>query len=204
MKRLAILGASGHGKVVAEIAELNGWDLVFFDDAYPKVKTLAHWSVVGHTKDLLEALKDFDGCFVAIGNNHIRLDKQKSLVDKGALLPSLIHPAAVVSQYAKIGKGSVIMAGAVINPFVQINHACIINTSATVDHDCVLADGVHISPGANVAGEVVVGERSWVGIGAAVKQCLTLGADTIIGAGSVVVKDIPDKMIAKGVPATWV
>jgi sugar O-acyltransferase (sialic acid O-acetyltransferase NeuD family) len=201
MKRLAILGASGHGKVVAEIAELNGWDVVFFDDAFPSVTCLAHWAVVGNTQDLLQKLSEFEGCFVAIGNNRFRLDKQKMLMEKGAIFPALIHPTAVVSRYAKIGAGSVVMAGAIINPFAQINQACIVNTAATIDHDCVLAIGVHISPGANLAGAVTVCECSWIGIGASVKQCLQIGSNVVVGAGAAVVSDVADNLTVVGVPA---
>lgn len=201
MKRLAILGASGHGKVVAEIAELNGWDVVFFDDAYPKVSELEVWQVIGKTKDLLKTSDDFDGCFVAIGNNAIRLEKYGLLKSYGVVLPCLVHPMAIVSRYSKIPSGSVVMAGVVINPFVKIGECCILNTACTLDHDCVLADGVHISPGVNLAGEVNVGKASWVGIGASVKQCINIGKDATIGAGAVVVKDMPDNVVAVGVPA---
>ncbi|UQB43353.1 acetyltransferase [Thiomicrospira microaerophila] len=201
MKRLAILGASGHGKVVADIAELNGWDVVFFDDAFPRVSHLAHWSVMGNTQDLLADLQRFDGCFVAIGNNRIRLDKQQMLAEKGATFPVLIHPSAVVSRYAKVEAGCVVMAGAVVNPFALVQQACIINTSATIDHDCVLAEGLHISPGAHLAGAVSVGTCSWVGIGASVKQCVKIGAHVVVGAGAAVVKDVSDGLTVVGVPA---
>ncbi|MBE0484487.1 MAG: acetyltransferase [Bacterioplanes sp.] len=198
---MAILGASGHGKVVAEIAELNGWDVVFFDDAFPSVNGLAHWPVVGSTHDLLNDLQRFDGFFVAIGNNRIRLDKQRMLAQKGATFPVLIHPSAVVSRHANVQAGCVVMAGAVVNPFALINQACIVNTAATIDHDCVLAEGVHISPGANLAGAVSVGACSWVGIGASVKQCVKIGANVVAGAGAAVVSDVADNLTVVGVPA---
>ena len=201
MKQLAILGASGHGKVVAEIAEISGWDVVLFDDAYPTLNHLEHWPVVGTTDDLVAVLEDFDGCFVAIGNNKIRLDKQKELVAQGAVFPILIHPSGVVSRYAQVGIGSVVMAGAVINSFTRIGQACIVNTASTIDHDCVLGDGVHISPGANLAGGIEIGETSWVGIGASVKELITIGRDVTIGAGAVVILGIPDGKTAIGVPA---
>ena len=201
MKRLAVLGASGHGKVVAEIAELNDWDVVFFDDAYSVLSHLEHWPVVGNTNDLLSVLQSFDGCFVAIGNNKIRLAKQRLLSEQGAVFPFLNHPSAIVSRYSKLGAGSVVMAGAVINPFVQIGRACIVNTSATIDHDCLLAAGVHISPGVNLAGAVEVGETSWIGIGASVKPCIEIGSNVIVGAGAVVVNNLPSDCLVTGVPA---
>jgi sugar O-acyltransferase (sialic acid O-acetyltransferase NeuD family) len=201
MKQLAILGASGHGKVVAEIAEIDGWEVVFFDDAYPTLDHLEHWPVVGNTEVLLTMLPSFAGCFVAIGNNKIRMDKQKLLADAGGRFPILIHPSSIVSRYAQVGIGSVVMAGAVINSFTRIGQACIVNTASTIDHDCVLGDGVHISPGANLAGGIEIGETSWVGIGASVKELITIGRDVTIGAGAVVILEIPDGKTAIGVPA---
>jgi len=201
MKRLAVLGASGHGKVIAEIAELLGWNVTFFDDAFPEISKLEVWQVKGTTADLLALLSGFDGCIVAIGNNEIRLDKTLMLEAKQANLVALIHPSAVVSQYSQIGDGAVVMAGAVINPFASIGLASIINTGATVDHDCVLGDGVHISPGANVAGTVSIGNESWVGIGAIIKQGLLIGEKVTVGAGAVVVSNLPSNVVAIGVPA---
>jgi len=201
MKRLAILGASGHGKVVAEIAELLGWNVTFFDDAFPEISTLEVWQVKGTTTDLLASISDFEGCIVAIGNNEIRLDKTVMLQSKQANLVTLIHPSAVVSQYSQIGVGTVVMAGAVINPFASIGLASIINTSATVDHDCVLGNGVHISPGANLAGTVSIGNEGWVGIGAVIKQGLLIGEKVTVGAGAVVVSNLPSNVVAIGVPA---
>ncbi len=202
MKRLAILGASGHGKVVAEIAELSGWnEIVFYDDAYPEVLNIGVWFIKGGTDTLISDIKRYDGVIVAIGNNNIRFEKINFLKLHQAKLTSLFHPKSVISKYAHIGLGSVVMAGAVINPFAKLGLACIINTSATIDHDCELGDSVHISPGSNLAGAVKVGSKSWIGIGTCVKQCLSIGENVIIGSGASVVRNIPDDVVAVGVPA---
>jgi sugar O-acyltransferase (sialic acid O-acetyltransferase NeuD family) len=201
MKRLAILGASGHGKVVAEIAELSGWtEIVFFDDAWPTITQNGPWPVAGNSQDLESAASQFEGIIVAIGNNATRLTKSKEIRTKGLSLITLIHPKAIVSHYATIDDGSVVMAGAVINPFTKIGLAAIINTSATIDHDCMIQDGVHVSPGAHLAGAVSVGECTWIGIGASIKQYISIGKNTVIGAGSVIVKNIPDGQTVIGVP----
>jgi len=203
MKRLAILGASGHGKVVADIAECCGWEeVVFFDDAFPQKSTLEGWSIVGDTQDFLSSMVEFAGCVVAIGNNVTRLDKTRFLLSSGAPIISLIHPAAVVSKYSSIELGSVVMANAVINSFSKIGLACIVNTSATIDHDCELMDAVHVSPGVNLAGAVKVKECTWIGIGASINQCLSIGKNVMIGAGSVVINDIPDNVLAVGITST--
>ena len=202
MSSCAILGASGHGKVVAEMAELNGFQTIsFFDDAWPEKKNLEHWAIEGDGKLLLESVLAYDLVVVAIGNNEVRYQKYLQLESLGAKMPALIHPQAVVSKYAKIGAGSVVMAGAIVSSFVEIGCAAIINTGATIDHDCEIQEGVHISPGANLAGNVEVGLMSWVGVGAQVKQLVSIGQAVIVGAGSTVVKDIPDYQVVVGTPA---
>ncbi|VAW76708.1 4-amino-6-deoxy-N-Acetyl-D-hexosaminyl-(Lipid carrier) acetyltrasferase [hydrothermal vent metagenome] len=204
MKCLAILGASGHGKVVADCAESAGWDKVFFfDDAWPKCNVNGAWVVVGNTETLLNNLSNYDGVVVAIGDNAIRCKKQNDLFSQNAPLVSIVHPSAVISHYAKLGVGSVIMAGAVINVDSKLGSSCIVNTAATIDHDCVLGDGVHISPGAQLAGGVIVGDGSWIGIGANVCQLITIGNNSIVGAGAVVINNVKNMSTVVGVPANY-
>lgn len=202
MRRLAILGASGHGKVVADTAECCGWQSVeFFDDAWPGLQENGVWSVVGDTAALMARLADFEGVLVAIGNNRIRHAKLLDLRTAGAHLATLIHPAATVSRYAAIGMGTVVFAGAVVNSSACTGLGAILNTGCSIDHDCVLGDVVHISPGARLAGGVQVGDLSWIGIGASVRQLVRIGDCVMVGAGSAVVSDIPNDVTVAGVPA---
>lgn len=202
MKRLAILGASGHGKVVADTAECCGWQSVeFFDDAWPALQDNGEWLVVGDTTTLMGRLADFDGVLVAIGNNRTRHAKLLELQAAGARLATLIHPAATVSRYATIGKGTVVFAGAVVNADTRVNLGGILNTGCSIDHDCVLGYAVHISPGARLAGGVQVGNLSWIGIGASVRQLVLIGERVMVGAGSAVVGDISNDVTVAGVPA---
>lgn len=199
---LALLGASGHGKVIADAALAAGWDeIAFFDDRWPALKTNGRWPVVGNTRMLLERASRFDAAVVSIGNCRIRLDKQLELQAAGIPLETVVHPRACVSPFAHIGAGTVVMAGAVVNVDARVGDASIINTGATVDHDCILAEGVHISPGAHLSGDVKVGTRSWVGVGAAVRQGITIGDDVMVGAGAVVVKAVADGATVVGNPA---
>jgi sugar O-acyltransferase (sialic acid O-acetyltransferase NeuD family) len=201
MKRLAILGAGGHARVVADAAEAYGWaEISLFDDAWPNVAA-GPWPVLGSGSDLEARLVQFDGVVIAIGANAVRLDKQRRLLERDAPLVSIIHPAATVSRHALLGAGSVVFAGAVINPGVETGNAVIINTAATIDHDCRLGDAVHISPGAHVAGGVRIGDESWIGIGASVKELISIGARVKVGAGSAVVASIADNMKVVGIPA---
>lgn len=202
MSRLALLGASGHGKVVADSALAAGWrQVVFFDDAWPSRLTCGSWHVAGDTARLLARLSDFDGVAVAIGDCAVRWKKQQLLTAANARMATIIHPRCWVSPFAKVGAGSVVMAGAVINVDASIGAACIVNTGATVDHDCTLADAVHVSPGAHLSGNVSVADRSWIGVGACIRQGIAVGAGVTVGAGAVVVAPVAAGLTVVGCPA---
>jgi sugar O-acyltransferase (sialic acid O-acetyltransferase NeuD family) len=192
LKRLIIIGASGHGKVIADIAVKNGYeDIVFLDDD-EKIKECAGFPVIGKTSEA----ESIDGDkIVAIGNTEIR----KRMMEIKCI--TLIHPEAIVSRRVKIGEGSVVMAGAVINSDSIIGKSCIINTGASVDHDCVIEDFVHVSVGAHVAGSCVVGENTWIGAGATVSNNVNICSSCMIGAGAVVIKNIKEPGTYVGVPA---
>lgn len=195
MKQLLIIGASGHGKVVADIAKLNGYESILFFDDNESLKECGKYPVVGKTTDI----NNFEGdIIVAIGNASIRERIQNSLHDRN--VPILIHPSSVIDSTVKISEGTVVMACAVINADAVIGKGCIINTCSSVDHDCRIGDFVHVSVGAHVAGTVNVGDRTWIGIGAVVSNNLNICSDCKIGAGAVVVKDIEIEGTYVGVP----
>ena len=202
MRRLAILGASGHGKVIADAAALSGWTtVVFFDDAWPSVSHVRDWPVSGTSADLCRQSSEFNGFVVAIGANPVRLLKHHALTAAGLSAATIIHPSATVSPSAELGAGSVVLAGAVVNPDARLGISCIVNTCASVDHDCTLEDGVHVSPGARLGGNVMVGEAAWIGIGASIRHNVRIGARAIVAAGAAVVGDVADGITVAGVPA---
>lgn len=202
INRIAILGSSGHGKVIADTALLLGWnEVIFFDDAWPDISLIGSWPVVGNTNDLVNRLENFESVIVGIGDCKVRWQKFQLLRESNARMPPIIHPKAYLSPRAKIGDGSVVFGGAVINVDADIGEACIINSGATVDHDCTISNAVHVAPGAHLSGNVVVGDRSWVGVGSAIKQGLIIGDDVMVGAGAVVTKHIPDSNTVVGNPA---
>lgn len=202
-KSIAILGASGHGKVVADAALAAGWsEVVFYDDAWPDVSLVGTWPVAGTGARLFEDVEPADSVIVGIGSNAIRLGKLDELASRAIDVATVVHPRSTISRFVAIEPGSAVFAGAVVNVDAWIGRGAIINTGATVDHDCILGEAVHISPGAHLAGNVEVGDRTWIGIGAVVKQGVRIGKDVMVAAGAVVIRDIPDGAMVMGVPAS--
>lgn len=196
MERLIIIGASGHGKVVADCAAKNGYeDIAFLDDNEELIRC-GKYPVIGKSNKI----KSLEGdVIIAIGNALIRQKIQCSInINR---LVTLIHPDAVIAEDVNIGYGSVIMAGVVINPGTTIGRGCIINTASSIDHDCRIGEFSHIAVGAHLAGNVEIGNRIWVGAGAIVSNNLKICDNCIIGAGAVVVKDIKKEGTYMGVPA---
>lgn len=203
MSVLLILGAGGHGRVVADSAAAQGkWDrIAFCDDRYPSMDG-PEWPVIGDSTAFFRQAEDEQlERFIAIGDARTRLAAVDRLRAMGCASPTIIHPRAVVSPFARVGAGTVVIAGAVVNIGASIGPACIINTGATVDHDCALEDGVHVCPGAHLAGNVTVGQGTWIGIGSAIRQGISIGSWCMVGAGAAVVADVSDDTVVVGVPA---
>lgn len=199
-KKIILIGASGHGKVVADIAIKNGYEVVGFLDDNDEIKQVMGFNVLGRTEDVTDYTNDTE-FIVTIGNAKIRRKLQEYLIEKKCNVATLVHPNATVGMNVTIGQGTVVMAGTVINPDTVIGEGCIINTGATVDHDCKIGDYTHIAVGAHIAGLVDIGRGTWIGAGAVIKNCVCVCDDCMVGAGAVVVKDINISGTYIGVPA---
>jgi len=200
---LLIIGAGGHGGVVADAAlAAGGWqEIAFLDDSRGAGPVHGRWQVLGPTTLAPSLRARFPAAVVAIGEAKTRLAQLDELARLGYELPVVRHPFSAVGIGTRLGAGTVVFAGVVINAGTRAGLGCIFNSGATVDHDCILGDGVHVCPGANLAGEVTVGSRSWLGIGCCVRQRTRIGEGVTIGAGAAVVSDVPDLVTVVGVPA---
>lgn len=204
MKNIFVYGSGGHGKVVADILLANGIKLSGFIDDNPKnhnSKVLGFPVVGGNDWFINESTKTNLTIALGIGNNQIRKLVAEKCVSLGIELMTLIHPKAILSPFAKVGLGTVVMAGAIINPDAQIGLGAIINSGSIVEHDCFVGDYAHISPNASMGGAASLGNLSHLGLGAVILPLIKVGSSSIIGAGAVVVKDIEDCSVAIGVPA---
>lgn len=200
MKRLFIVGCSGHGKVAADIAVKSGkYDQIVFLDDNPESQCCMQFPVVGNSEYNEISLQD--EVFVAIGNPSVREMLMERYKNRGMKIANLIHPDAVIGIQVKMGHGIIMMAGSVVNPDTEIGNGVIINTGATVDHDNRIEDYAHISVGAHLAGTVSVGRHSWIGAGAVVSNNISICDDVMIGAGAVVVRNIDKSGTYAGVPA---
>ncbi|WP_417090094.1 acetyltransferase [Eubacterium maltosivorans] len=196
-KKVMIIGASGHGKVIADIIHQSGDKVMGFLDDDPTKKEIHQIPVLGKIEDTQKYKDDYD-FIIGIGNNKIR----KEIAESNPALNyyTAIHPTAVIGEGVRIGNGTAVMAGVVINADAEIKKHCIINTSAVIEHECVLGDYTHVSPQACLCGNVHVGEECHIGAGATVINNRTIDNNTVIGAESVVIKDINESGTYAGIP----
>ena len=197
MNKLIIVGAGGHGKVIADIALKTGYTNICFVDDSAGGEVLG-LPIIGKISDLSKLNDSATDFVIAIGNNKVR---QAIAETYDVNWITLVHPSAQIAIDVTIDNGTVIMAGAVVNPSTKIGKHCIINTGAIVEHDNVIEDYVHVSPNVALGGTVRIGSLTHVGIGATIKNVITICPDCVIGAGAVVVKNIEKRGTYVGVPA---
>lgn len=197
-KKLVVIGVGEQGKVIRDLAEKCGYEIVAFVDDFAKIDTIDTIPVL---KGMDQAEKYRENCefIIAIGNNQIR--KRIAQENPDLHFATLVHPTAVIGKDAVIEGGTTVMAQAVIQPFAHVGAHAIINTGTIVEHDNVIGDFSHLSPRVALGGAVKVGEETHIGIGAVVRHGITIGSQVVVGAGAVVVKDIEVPGTYVGVPA---
>jgi sugar O-acyltransferase (sialic acid O-acetyltransferase NeuD family) len=203
---ILIVGAGGHGQVVADILlaghRAGDGDLpIGFVDDDPELqgKFCLGLPVLGPILRLNAFTHD--AVIVALGDNADRSRVFALLRDKAEAFAIARHPAALIAKSAVVGPGTMICAGVIVNPMTNIGADVILNTGCTIDHHNEIGDHVHVAPGVHLGGEVSVGEGALVGIGATVMPGRRIGAWSVVGAGAVVVQDVPDHAVVVGVPA---
>jgi acetyltransferase EpsM len=195
INQFCIFGASGHGKVIADIILCNSNEIIAFVDDAPKENSWQGIPILPSSQ--LESL-NINNLVIGIGNNITRKLVAEKLFNKN--FGVVKHPSSIVANTSTIDDGSVLMSFSLLNPGVRMGKHCIINSKASVDHDCQIGDFVHIAPNATLCGNVQVGEGTFVGAGAIVIPNITIGKWCTIGTGTVVLKDIPDNCTVVGNP----
>lgn len=195
MNRLVIIGAGGHGKVLADNAQKNGYTDICFVDDYSSGECMG-FPIIGSCQDLTRLNDGKTDFIIGIGDNETR----KAIAEAFDVnWVSLIYPTASIGMNVSIGKGTVVMAGAVVNTCATVGEHCIINTGAIVEHDNMVGDFVHLSPKVALGGTVCIGDETHVGIGATISNNITICAHCIIGAGSVIIDNITESGTYVGV-----
>ena len=196
MNRLIIIGAGGHGKVIADAALKNGYTNICYIDDHATGDVMG-FPIIGTSADIERLNDGITDFIIGIGNNAVR----KTIAEEyNVNWVSIVHPSAQIAFNAEIGKGSVVMANAVVNACATVGEHCIINTGAIVEHDNVIENYAHISPNVALGGTVRIGSLTHVGIGATVKNNTEICSECTIGAGAVVVKNIKEPGTYVGVP----
>ncbi len=203
MTRVLVIGASGHAKVVADILLCQGIDVLGFLDDNPTLwgSTRLGLPVLGGIDGYREY--DADGLAMGIGDNATRKRIVERLGATREMWCNAIHPSSVIGRSVGLGRGLVIAAMAVVNSDTIIGDYAIVNTSASIDHDCFIAEYAHVAPGVHLSGAVHVGIGALLGVGSCVAPLRRVEEWAVVGAGASVVRDVPARVVAKGVPARW-
>ena len=201
VRRLWIIGAGGHAKVVVDTCRAAG---IVPERALDDRINLAGQHILGVPVTApipsLDAWQDAgaDG-FIAIGSNRARQALASRI--RGVRWSTVVHPSSLVSRSAHISEGAFVAARAVVQPDARVGYHTIINTGVIVEHDCVIGDYAHLAPGSILTGSVIVGSGVLIGAGCVVVPGITIGDGAVCGAGSVVIADVPPGAVVKGIPA---
>jgi sugar O-acyltransferase (sialic acid O-acetyltransferase NeuD family) len=204
---LWVIGSSGHAGAVLEAVELQAkYEVIGLLDSFEPTGTKKHGYVIRGEVEEATELANASGCrnfFVAVGDNFARwqIASKLSAAIPGIEFPVIIHPSVLVSRTARIGAGTVVTAAAIVSVNATVGKGCIVNVASAVNHDCRMDDYSSVSGGVHLGGGSAIGFRSSVGVGATLREKVVIGRDTVVGAGAVVTNDLPDEVVAYGVPA---
>ncbi|MDX2149181.1 MAG: NeuD/PglB/VioB family sugar acetyltransferase [Bryobacteraceae bacterium] len=205
--RLLIIGSGGHARSVLEVARAAsvGEILGLLDRFREAGSERLGYRVLGGEADAARLAAECGvwGVAFGIGDNWGRAGSLRLLREAWpeAALPVLVHPFSSVAEDAEMGEGTVVMPGAVVRSGARIGRCALLNTGCSVDHDSVMGDFASLAPGARVGGGVRIGSYSAIGLGASVIHNVSIGEHVVVGAGAVVLKDLPDAVVAYGTPA---
>jgi sugar O-acyltransferase (sialic acid O-acetyltransferase NeuD family) len=207
MENIVLIGGGLHSNVCIDIIEKESkYKIIGIIDSVADIGTeMFGYPVIGRQEEIIElkAKYDIKGGLIAIGDNYARCFVRDFIVSK---LPDFdfvnaIHPTVPIGRNVKIGVGNVIMAGVIINPDSEIEDFCILNTGAQLEHNCFMGSFSHLSAGSITGGKVRIGRFSAITLNVTIIDRLNIGENTVVGSGSVVLKDLPDNVLAYGNPA---
>ena len=200
-KKIAIIGYSGHGLVVAEAAIAKGYNLKYYIE---REETRVNYFKLEYLGDEMhstsEAWNKPDQYILGVGDNLIRKKIVDRFTKRNKEIINVFHPSISLSKHISTGMGNFFSRHVSVNIGTRIGSYCILNTGSIIEHECLIHDFVHIGPGATLAGNVEIGKGSFVGANSVVKQGVKIGENVIIGAGTVIIKNVSDNTTVVGNP----
>ncbi len=206
-EKIVIIGAGQHARVVLyNIEEQNKYEVIgFLDSDDNRIGNIfEEKKILGNYQK--ENLKEFskkigtNKFFIGFGNMKYRKKVFDYFINNGWEAVNIIHPDAVVSKNARLGKGILIECGCLITPNPVIGNNVVVNTGSQVNHDNIIEDNVYIASGVILSGGIKIGENTLLDDGVIITLGCSVGKNSLIGAGAVVTKNIPDKVVAYGSP----
>lgn len=207
MENLVLFGGGLHANVCIDIFEKDGkYNIVGIIDSIAEIgSSMFGYPVIGRQEDIIELIETYRIAvgFITIGDNYARKFVRDIII---SLVPDLlfvnaIHPSVSIGRNVKLGIGIVMMANVVVNPDSEIEDFCILNTGAQLEHNCYMGEFSHLSAGSITGGKVTIGKFSAITLGVTIIDRVSIGENTVVGSGSVVLKDLPDNVLAYGNPA---
>lgn len=207
MENIVLFGGGLHANYCIDIIRKEGkYSIIGIVDSINKIGSdLFGYKVIGRQENLKEIIKKYEVCagLITIGDNWSRKIVHDCIVDQAPNFKFInaIHPSTIIGLNAKIGFGTVIMAGCIINPNSKIGNFCFLATGAQLEHDSRMEDFASISAGSITGGKVTIGKYSAITLGVIILDRIRIGENTVVGSGSLVTKDLPDNVLAYGSPA---
>lgn len=194
-EEIILIGGGGHCKACIDVIETEGrFKIAGIIDIEKKLhQKVLDYEIMASDEDLPSLAKNYKNFFITIGqikSPNLRVDKFRQLKKLNVNMPVIVSPRAVVSKYAKIDEGTIIMHNALVNTNVVIGKNCIVNSGALIEHDVTIGDHCHISTGTIINGECIIGEMTFIGSNTVINNSLHIVENTTIGSGSIVISTI--------------
>jgi sugar O-acyltransferase (sialic acid O-acetyltransferase NeuD family) len=207
MENIVLFGGGNQAHYTIDIIEKEGkYNIVGIIDSVHDVGSERFgYKILGRQEDLKEIISQYNiyGGVISIGDNWSRylVFQQILEITPDFVFVNAIHPSVVIGNTTEIGVGIVAMAGCIFNPKAKIGNFTFFATGAQVEHDNTIHDFASISAGSITGGYVILGKFSAITLGVTILDRIEIGKNTVVGAGSLVIKSLPDNVLAYGNPA---
>jgi sugar O-acyltransferase (sialic acid O-acetyltransferase NeuD family) len=206
MKKILLFGGGNQVHYTIDIIEKeNKYEIAgIIDSVHPIGADRYGYKVLGRQENLTQIVEEYkiDAGLITIGDNWSRSIVYNAIIKQ---MPSFefvnaIHPSVIIGKNVELGFGVVMMAGVIVNPLAKIGNFTFFATGCQVEHDCIIEEFASVSAGSVMGGYVTIGKFSAITLGVTILDRLKIGENSVIGSGSLVLKDIPNNVLAHGNP----